>query len=202
MKTQSWNLKSLIKYSCYVAVTVVALVACNKKTDDGNLAQTPQSYYMNNGVCYSNTGQMMPNTSYCTMANNGYYMNNGVCYSSTGQMMPNTSYCTMSNNGYYLNNGVCYSSTGQMMPNTSYCSTASNGYYLNNGICYSSNGQMMPNTSYCAMGNMNNGLMGQQCFGSYLYQSGYWSQMVWCNGANCRGYTLYEINTNRSVTCQ
>jgi len=203
MKTQKLKLKSLMKSVCYVGLTVLALVACNKKSDDNNIAQTPQIYNMINGVCYNNVNQVVPNTL-CT--NNGYYMSNGSCYSSTGQIMPNTTYCTQANNGYYLANGVCYSSNGQMMPNTTYCSNVNNGlnngYYLSNGYCYSSTGQMMPNTSYCTNGGNMGGIGAQQCYGSFLYQSGYWSQMVYCNGQNCRGYTLTEVSTNRSVTCQ
>lgn len=198
MKTQKYNLKSLV----YVALSVLALIACNKK-DDNNLANTPQNYQMINGVCYNNLNQQVAQQLCTYNGNNGYYLSNGVCYNNMNQPMPNTSYC-MNNgsNGYYLNNGICYSNTGQMMPNTSYCTNNSNnGYYMSGGYCYSSTGQMMPNTSYCTNA-INGGMVGQQCYGQYLYQSGYWSQMVWCNGANCRGYTLYEVNTNRAVTCQ
>lgn len=183
MKTHSFKLNTWVS----IGLALFALVACNKKEDsNGNLANTPQMYSLINGQCYNTqTNQIMPNTSYCLNngLNNGYYMNNGQCYNNMGQIMPNTSYCMNSGTGYYMSGGYCYSSTGQMMPNTSYCS---NAYQYNNGY----------NNGYT------NGMLTQQCYGSYLYQSGYFSQMFWCTGSNCRGYTLYEINTNRSVVCQ
>lgn len=96
---------------------------------------------------------------------------------------------------YYLNNGVCYTNTGTAVSN-SYCT--STGYYLNNGSCYNSTGNIVLST-YCS-GTSSTGTT-NQCVGYYYYITGYGSQMVACYGANCRGYTLYELATQRMVTC-
>jgi hypothetical protein len=192
MKTQKFNLKSLV----FVALSVLALIACNKK-EDNNLANTPQSYQLINGQCYNNLNQIV--AQQLCMNNGNYRIINGQCYDSMNQIVAQQLCNNMGN--YRIINGQCYDSMNQIVAQQLCQYNGNGGYYMSGGYCYSSTGQMMPNTSYCQ--NINNGgMMGQQCYGSYLYQSGYWSQMVWCNGANCRGYTLYEVNTNRSVTCQ
>ncbi len=188
MKTHNLKLKSLFA----IALSVLALVACNKKED--NNAATPTSYQMINGMCYNNQNQVVA-TTLCT--NNGYYMSNGYCYNTAGQIVT-TTLCQQTNTGYYMNNGYCYNTAGQIV-STMLCQQTNTGYYMSNGYCYSSTGQIV-NTALCT--NNGGGIYGQQCYGSYLYQASYWSQMVWCNGSNCRGYTLYEMNSGRSVTCQ
>jgi hypothetical protein len=209
MKTHHFNLKSLIS----IGLTLAALIACNKKDDSsGNIATTP--YQMINGNCVSTANNQIVPSNYCATGynncgggTNGYYMNGGYCYGPQGQVVSNV-YCQSSanggTNGYYMNGGYCYGPQGQVVSNVyctntnTMCNGGANGYYMNGGYCYSPQGQVVSN-AYCTSGN---GMMGLQCYGSYLYQSGYWSQMVWCSGSNCRGYTLYDMNSRQSVTCQ
>ena len=117
-----------------------------------------------------------------------YYMSNNMCYSSTGQVV-NNSFCT--NAGYYLNAGLCYNTSGQQVA-ANLCNNTggyNNGYTLNNGTCYNSTGQVV-NNSFCSTGNT--GTISQVCNGTYYYCTNYGCQMGTCNGANCRGYTLYN----------
>jgi hypothetical protein len=213
MKTHIFKIKSLI----YFGLTLAALVACNKKDDSsGNIATTP--YVMQNGNCVNSANGQIVAPNLCTNGynncnnglNNGYYMNGGYCYSPQGQVVSNV-YCTQvanggMNGGYYMNGAYCYSPQGQVVSNV-YCQNTNTmcnnglnngGYYMNGAYCYSPQGQVVSNV-YCTQGA--NG-MGLQCYGSYLYQSGYWSQMVQCAGANCRGYTLYDMNSRQTVNCQ
>ena len=151
-------------------VGTLALIACKKKDDNVNSAQTP-TYYYSNGICYNNFNQPVAQQLCNSMVNNGYYMANGYCYNQQQQVVPNQ-YCT---------------------------NTANNGYYMANGYCYGPQGVVVPN-QFCNQ--INNGFNGQQCYGTYIYQSNFWTNMISCNGANCRGLTLVEVSTNRTVTCQ
>ncbi len=181
-------------------VTVMSFVAC-KKNDSNDSAQTPayqlQGVYPNQ-TCVNQQGQVVP-MSYCTNANGGYYMSGGYCYSPQGQIVANTLCTNTGTGGYYYSNGYCYSPQGQIVSNTLCTNTGTGGYYFSNGYCYSPQGQIVSNT-LCT--NTGGGVYGQQCVGTYLYQSGYWTQMVYCSGMNCRGYTLTEVSTNRIVNCQ
>lgn len=192
MKTQNY----IYNIGLAVLVALVSMVACKKK-DDSSTAQTPTYQYVN-GQCVNTLNQQVMPAQYCqqTNTNNGYYMLNGQCYSPQGQVVA-YQYCQQSNNGYYVTNGQCYSPQGQPVA-YQYCQQTNGGYYMQNGYCYSPQGQIVSN-QLCAQ---NGGISGQACYGTYLYQSGYWTNMIYCNGANCRGYTLVEVSTNRTVTCQ
>ncbi len=81
-------------------------------------------------------------------------------------------------------------------------SVATSQYQYLNGVCYSvNNGTYTPvQNTYC-QGNTNN--VNGQCIGTYWYfyqQYNQWQQ-VQCNGANCRGYTLYN-QQGQQVYCQ
>ncbi|MCK6599590.1 MAG: hypothetical protein L6Q37_14595, partial [Bdellovibrionaceae bacterium] len=104
-----------------------------------------------------------------------------------------------------LNGNICYSSaTGQQVATTlctSTCNSAITGnYYWNGGICYSNLGQVM-DSSYC-LNNSNLGTISAQCVGEYIYNNAGFEQRVNCYGAICRGYTLIEPTTRRTVICQ
>jgi hypothetical protein len=165
-------------FVCLIAATVLFQVACSKDSKGGNNPAPTVTYYLQNGSCYSSTGQPVA-YNYCSHLTGG-----------TG--------------GYYINpsNGQCYSSTGQPVQLT-YCQQTggTGGYYINpsNGQCYSSNGQPVQLT-FCQQ---TGGMGGQACYGTYYYfdrQRNQWLSGQ-CNGADCRGYTLINAQ-GQTVTCQ
>lgn len=154
----------------FLSLLAVLHFGCsNGSSDSGTTSTTATSYYMNNGSCYSNTGQQVAISS----CNAGYYSANGYCYSS---------------------------STGQIVDG-SYCSS-STGYYMSNGYCYSSyNGQIV-NSTYCGSTGTGTGIVAQTCVGYYVWVTASGSQVGYCNGTNCRGYTLYPYGSQQAVYCQ
>ncbi|RYZ78335.1 MAG: hypothetical protein EOP06_29235 [Proteobacteria bacterium] len=110
-----------------------------------------------------------------------------------------TTTTTAAATGYYLSNGVCYSANTATAVETTYCSSTT-GYYLSNGYCYSSTTGTVVATTYCSSTTATT--TSQACYGMYYYSNGYQTQLVQCNGLNCRGYTLYEYNTKQPVYCQ
>ncbi len=82
-------------------------------------------------------------------------------------------------------------------------SASNNGYYMDSsGACRSYTTGAMANTSLCQSGynnGYNNGNTGggTACYGQYYDMYG---QMGTCNGANCSGYTLYNMN-GQMVQC-
>ncbi|MGE0764710.1 MAG: hypothetical protein AB7N80_15655 [Bdellovibrionales bacterium] len=97
-----------------------------------------------------------------------------------------------------MSNGICYASNGSQVP-TSYCNNTNSGYYLQNNVCYvtGSNPPQAVNISFC----QNTGNTGGTCVGYYFYP--YQGQMIpiYCNGADCRGYTVYN-QAMQPVYCQ
>jgi hypothetical protein len=167
------NIKTFKKYSFLILSVLISFVACKKNDSSESTAQTPM---------YQLTGPV----------------GNQVCVDQRGLPVAHH-LCTGTNTGYVFQNGVCYGPNSQIYPN-SYCQNGvgNTGYYFSNGNCYNNLNQIVP-ANYCSN---TTGVLGQQCIGTYLYQSGYWTQMVYCSGYNCRGYTLTEVSTNRLVTCQ
>lgn len=193
------NTKSQIyKFGVSLLVVLVGLVACKKK-EDGQ-AETPTYRYLG-GVCYNSQNQVVaPQFCVNVGGNPGYYLQNGQCFSPQGQPVQIQLCQSANHGGYYMNNGYCYNSQGVSVPN-SFCSNSgyNSGYYFANGYCYNLQGTTVP-TQFCQ--NINGGIGGLQCYGNYIYRSGYWTQMIYCNGADCQGLQLIEISTNRSVTCR
>lgn len=104
---------------------------------------------------------------------------------------------------YGLISGSCYDYTSSAYVTSTYCATTtttSSYYYLANGYCYSSSTGQVVATSYCS--STTTTATANQCYGTYIYSYYGYMQMVTCAGANCRGYTLIESSTGRSVTCQ
>lgn len=132
-----------------------------------------------------------------TTTTTGYYLSNGVCYAANSATAVATTYCS-STTGYYLSNGYCYSSTTGTIVATTYCSSTT-GYTLSNGVCYSTSTGTAVATAYCSGTSTTTS---QACYGMYYYSNGYATQIVQCNGTNCRGYTLYDYNTKQPVYCQ
>lgn len=106
---------------------------------------------------------------------------------------------------YTMTNGYCYASTGQIVSN-SYCTGQTNGCYPNQGYMGQPGymgqqgymGQNYPNNGFC---NPTAGGVGP-CMGYYYFMGVYGYQMVYCNGLNCSGYTLYNATTYQMQTCQ
>ncbi len=190
MKTKNKFIKLV-----FLSLLAILQTSCSKDSNSSSTANVAAvSYTMNNGYCYSNTGQQVA-TSYCSSTNNGYYLSNGYCYSSTTGQTVNNSYCS-STNGYYMSNGYCYSSSGQAV-STSYCNSTTTGYTWNNGYCYSTSTGQTVNNSYCS----NSTGSSQQCVGYYYYYNNSGYTTVYCNGADCRGYTLLN-QQGTQVSCQ
>lgn len=109
---------------------------------------------------------------------------------------------TTATTGYTLVNGYCYdNSNTSVAVNSSYCSSTvtSTGYYYSNNQCYTTAGVAVANTHCGAIANTS----GYSCVGYYYYYTVYNSvASTYCSGANCRGYTLFEYNTQRWVYCQ
>jgi hypothetical protein len=105
---------------------------------------------------------------------------------------------TTSTTGYYMSNGYCYTNSGQSV-STSYCTS---GYYTSNGYCYQGSTGQVVNSSYCSSSTTTTSGVSSQCVGYYYYVSNYGTQMVYCSGYNCRGYTLYNVMTNQWNYCQ
>lgn len=127
-----------------------------------------------------------------------YYLSNGTCYASTGAAVA-SSYCGVTTTGtYYWSNGLCYSSATGATVATNYCSTtSSNGYYTINGYCYAYATGQIVNSTYCST----TSTTGSTCVGYYYYLGNGYPQAVYCNGTNCRGYTMYT-QAGQAVSCQ
>lgn len=109
--------------------------------------------------------------------------------------------------GYSYNTyGQCVqTSTGQIVTST-YCTTANTGYsYNTSGQCIQTSTGQIVTTAYCqtgyattGYGTTGYGTTYGQCVGYYYYNG----QLSYCNGYNCRGYTLISAQTGQQVTCQ
>lgn len=75
---------------------------------------------------------------------------------------------------------------------TTVATVPATSYYMSNNSCYNNAGQIVA-TTYCS----NVGGVGGQCIGYFYYQG----QLTLCNGADCRGYTLINAQTNQPQTC-
>jgi hypothetical protein len=108
--------------------------------------------------------------------------------------------CGTSTSGgtYTWSNGVCYTNTGVVVANT-YCTSSTSTYTVYNGFCYTSTGQNVA-MSYCTTAVTPT--TGGSCVGNYYYLNNGTYQLVYCNGADCRGYSLVSATTNQTVMCQ
>jgi|GEM_PF-1723440 len=109
------------------------------------------------------------------------------------------------NSQYRITNGTCYSTNGQAV-DMSYCmnngGVANNGFTWSNNACYDTAGRIVAST-YCSVNTGSTGAYGTSCIGTY-YQSppsqGN-AQQIHCNGADCRGYNVYNVQ-GQMVSCQ
>jgi hypothetical protein len=84
-----------------ILICTFTLVLTHCGSNNSNNSTPATTYAMSGGICYSNTGQAMPSTSYCTSTTGGYTLSsNNICYSSTGQQSP-LSCCTTGCTGTY-----------------------------------------------------------------------------------------------------
>ena len=191
-------MKKLKVYLGFVFLTLLIVATFSSCADKKSSNSTPTATYANiNGICVNtaNNNQQV-DSSLCGMASG--VIINGVCMNqSTNTQLPMTSCAGVNanNSGY-----VCYSTTtGQQVPST-YCATnantANNSFTLYNGACY-----VTATSQPTALANCANQSGGQQCNGTYYYQSAGGYQAVQCSGTNCRNYTLID-SSGRSVTCQ
>lgn len=134
------------------------------------------------------------NNSVNTAPPASYYLSGSNCINSqNGQVVP---YNMCTNNGsYYQSNGACYTQGSNQVVDMSYCNNLNNNNINNN--CTQT--MQYPSTGTC--GTMPVG-GGQVCMGYYYQMTAYGPQYGYCNGYNCRGYTLYQYGTNQVVTCQ
>lgn len=128
-----------------------------------------------------------------------YVLQNGLCVASTGQTV-DRSLCG-SNNGYILQNGGCYSVQTAQYVSPNLCTQNSN-YTSINGSCYTVNTNQIVDPSYCNTNGVGGVGSSVQCNGSYSYNGQVYQCYTNYNGNNCRGYTMIELNTGRSVLCQ
>lgn len=94
---------------------------------------------------------------------------------------------------YTAANGLCYQTGTNTQVAQTLC-TAATGYQLINNLCYQTSTGQVVNQSLC----YNNTGAGVSCIGYYRWNN----QTVYCNGADCRGYTLVNLNTNATQVCQ
>lgn len=209
-----------MKNIIFVLFVLALMVGC-QKSNDGERTPPPVTHQfgMMGGSCYDYTSATYTAATNCagmnSNTNSNYTMQNGVCVSSTGQQVA-ANLCTQSSTGYYLNNGVCYSSSNQQQVAVTLCSQSTSGYYNNNGVCYSSSTNQQVAMSFC---NTNSTLPPNQsmpmpppmqmpypgggpCFGNYIYTGNGYAEYGYCYGTNCRGYTLIEAASGRTVFCQ
>lgn len=203
-----------MKNICFILLLLAFTTAC-QKTNDTPPAVVAHQFGMMGGSCYDYTSATYTAATNCMGMNSSssYTMQNGVCVSATGQQVA-TSLCSQSSTGYYFNNGICYSSATQQQVAANLCSQSSTGYYFNNGICYSSATNQQVAISFCGtnsnlpqpmpmpppmqMPMPSNG----PCFGNYIYNGNGYAEYGYCYGTNCRGYTLIEAASGRTVFCQ
>ena len=181
-----------MKNILYVFFVLALLVGC-QKSNDGE--RTPPAvthqFGMLGGSCYDYTSATYTAATNCagmsSNTNSNYTMQNGVCVSSTGQQVAAT-LCTQTTTGYYLNNGVCYSSTTNQQVAMSFCGT-------NSTLPPTQPMPMPPPQQMPYPG-------GGPCFGNYIYTGHGYAEYGYCYGTNCRGYTLIEAASGRTVFCQ
>lgn len=131
----------------------------------------------------NSTNHVAPTSSY-------YLSGNNCINSQNGQVVP-YNYCTNSG-GYYQSNGACYTQGTNQVVDMSYCNNLNNTSNCHQTMQY-------PSTGSCAILQPGGA---QQCIGYYYQMTAYGPQYGYCNGYNCRGYTLYQYGTNQVVTCQ
>jgi hypothetical protein len=178
-----------------ILLQLSTLVSGCGSSSSGTATTAATSYYTVSGVCYSNTGQVV-STSYCSST--GYYTSNGYCYSSSGVQV-STTYRSSATGTYYISGGNCYNSAGTLVSST-YCSltsSTSTTYYISGGNCYNSSGTLVAST-YCSLTSSTTTTTATACYGYY-----YWgSELGYCYGSNCSGYTLTSASTGKTTYCE
>gem|GEM_PF-1783148 len=179
----------------FAASSALALAGCNNGGGGGGSAPAASPYTWSNGVCMG-PGGVQANPQLCQTANNGYTWNGTQCMGpgnvpAAPQFCQNQQQCNPVGyqNGGYQNNG--YQNGGYQ---NGYNSGYPNGY--NNGYNNGYGSQLPSNNTYCPP--TAGGGQYQQCYGQYYFSS----QMIYCSGQNCRGYTMTEATSGRQVVCQ
>lgn len=123
------------------------------------------------------------------------------CSQSKNASSSGTTTTTATTHQYGISGNACYDYTAGSYVDLSYCSSTSSGltYSYVNGLCYASNGVQVA-TGYCTSTSTTN--TSGVCYGNYIYNQNGYMQYGVCYGSNCRGYTLIEVSTGRTVTCQ
>ena len=177
---------TFMKLIIFAIILGLFSTSCNKSSDSGSNSTQTHSYALRNGSCYDYTSSTYVTNSNCQGNNGSYYMSNNTCYNQAGQVV-DTQNCNNQNNGGYYDN---------------------NGNWVNGNNNGNNNGSNNGNGN-CNGGNYNGGYSGgggtcsnRPCYGNYIFTQGGFMQYGMCYGINCRGYTLIDASSGRTVRCE
>lgn len=96
--------------------------------------------------------------------------------------------------------GSCYDYTSATYTAATNCPglNTTSTYTMQNGTCMSSTGQPVA-ASFCST---NLPPSAGPCYGNYIYYGNGYPEYGYCYGSNCKGYSLTEAATGKTVTCQ
>ena len=211
--TLSKNTKGMLmrtlKQILILCLAGLAVAACGKKKNQGAApAQPTLSFYLSNNICYdANTNQQV-NSSECSDIDYSFYGTS--CRNVDNQQSTDMNYCLNTVGRYYFYNNSCWDKTTDTAVNNSHCVSSGNTgggsgtggsasrYQFYNYVCIDTQTGWVADRSNCF-----NGGSTTSCVGEYIYTryDGY-SYPVQCNGADCRGYQLYDPRTRQHVTCR